>query len=50
VGLETVVLEGGLLLVPEGGGWLVHDVGHRHGNPLLEASKDPLSKLLPDAV
>ncbi len=49
-GLETLVLEGGLLLVPEDGGCLVYEVGHRHGNPLLATNKDPLKKLLPDAV
>ena len=48
--LKTLVLEGVLLLVLEDGGRLVHDVGHRHGNPLLAASKDPLKKLPPDAV
>ncbi len=29
---------------------LVHDVGHRHGNPLLSPSKNPQQELLLDAV
>jgi hypothetical protein len=41
-GFEALILEGILLLGPEDGRRLVDDVGHRHGYPLLTASKDPL--------
>jgi hypothetical protein len=36
--------------LPEDGGCLVHNVGHRHGNPLLAAREDPLKEIVPDAV
>jgi hypothetical protein len=39
--LEFLVLEGILLLLPEDGRCLVHNVGFRDGNPLLTASKNP---------
>ena len=44
--------EGGVivLLVVEDRRRLVHDVGHRHGDPLLSPSKIPLQELNLDAV
>ena len=56
---EAIVLEGGggavsssavLLQVGEDRRRLVHDVGHRHGDPLLSSSKNPLQQFLLDAV